>query len=331
MWSVEERSGPRALESLVDEWRQLEMRCRVTPFQSPEWLLPWWTFFAHGDLRVITVRRDGMLCGLLPLLIERTGDGSRVTLLGTGNTDHLDALVDHHCREVTTAVMMNAVAESLSPQDWCDFEQLAASSPLMTTPAPFSCHWDCEQCAVCPTLALTPCTGSELLSPRRAGEVRYAMRRLSRLGEAKVEIVRRDGLEEALGALCALHQARWHARGHSGVLGAAEVRRFLERVAVGFLERDELRFYTLCLDERIVAAHLGFQRRGRRFYYIGGFDPALRALSVGSVLLAHAIADAAAEGATEFDFLRGAESYKYRWGACDQPNYRRILRRAVAA
>jgi CelD/BcsL family acetyltransferase involved in cellulose biosynthesis len=332
MWRVEERSGPQALESLVGEWRELEMHCRgATPFQSPEWLIPWWTCFAHGELRAMTVRRDGLLCALLPLLIERSGDARRITLLGTGNTDHLDVLVDHRGREVATAMMMNAIAESLSPRDWCDFEQLAASSPLMTTPAPFSCSWECEQCDVCPTLALTSCAGRELLPPRRAAEVRYAMRRLSRLGSVSLELVRHDSLDESLEALCALHQARWRATGHSGVLGGGDVRQFLDCVAKGFLRRDLLRLYTLRLDNRIVAAHLGFQWRGRRFYYIGGFDPTLRSLSIGSVLLAHAITDAAAEGSSEFDFLRGAEAYKYRWGACDRPSYRRTLRRAVAA
>jgi CelD/BcsL family acetyltransferase involved in cellulose biosynthesis len=330
MWRVEERSGPQALESLVDEWHLLESRCRgVTPFQSPEWLIPWWTSFAHGELRAVTVRRDGLLCALLPLLIEPTGKGNRITLLGTGNTDHLDLLVDAQCREVATAMVMDAVAQSLSEGDWCDFEQLPASSSLMTTPAPFSWRWGCEQCDVCPTLILANCTGSEVIASRRAAEVRYAMRRLSRLGRVTLELVRRDGLEEALSALCSLHQARWEARDHAGVLGDDVVRRFLEQVTTSFHDRGLLRLYTLRLDGRIVAAHLGFQWRGRRFYYIGGFDPALRGLSIGTVLLAHAITDAANEGATEFDFLRGPEPYKYRWGASDQPSFRRTLRRVA--
>ena len=93
-----------------------------------------------------------------------------------------------------------------------------------------------------------------------------------------------------------------------------------------FFAHGELR-----LSSRIVAVHFGFQWRGRHCYYIGGFDPDFASLSVGSVVLHHAIRSAADEGASEIDFLRGAESYKYRWGATDRPNYRRILRRAVSA
>jgi CelD/BcsL family acetyltransferase involved in cellulose biosynthesis len=39
------------------------------------------------------------------------------------------------------------------------------------------------------------------------------------------------------------------------------------------------------------------------------------------LLIGEAIAMAAAEGAASFDFLRGAEPYKYRWGAIDQPMF----------
>jgi CelD/BcsL family acetyltransferase involved in cellulose biosynthesis len=55
--------------------------------------------------------------------------------------------------------------------------------------------------------------------------------------------------------------------------------------------------------------------------YIGGFDPRWSALSPGTLLLGHAIEQATAEGAAAFDFLRGAEAYKYRWGAIDEPMF----------
>lgn len=169
---------------------------------EPIWLIPWWTFFAHGELRIITVYRDDRLCAMLPIVLEPTAHGCRGTLLGTGNTDHLEMLVDDRCREVATAMAV--------------------------------------------------------------------------------------------------------------------------------LARGTLRFHMVRLSGRIVAVHFGFQWRGRHYYYIGGFDPDFASLSVGSVLLHHAIRSAADEGASEFDFLRGAESYKYRWGATG-PSYRRFLRRAVSA
>jgi hypothetical protein len=37
------------------------------------------------------------------------------------------------------------------------------------------------------------------------------------------------------------------------------------------------------------------------------------------------------EGATEFDFLRGREPYKYLWVSADRPTYRRTMRRGARA
>ena len=50
-------------------------------------------------------------------------------------------------------------------------------------------------------------------------------------------------------------------------------------------------------------------------------------MSIGTVILAHAIDEAVREGCITFDFLRGAEDYKYAWGAQDRINRRRQLTR----
>jgi len=43
-------------------------------------------------------------------------------------------------------------------------------------------------------------------------------------------------------------------------------------------------------------------------------------------MIGHAIEEAVRAGASEFDFLRGKEAYKYKWGAKDRPTYRCVLR-----
>src|SRR5205807_436927 len=69
------------------------------------------------------------------------------------------------------------------------------------------------------------------------------------------------------------------------------------------------------------------------YYYLGGFDPELARRSVGTLLTARAIETAVADGCREFDFLRGREPYKYRWGCIDRPHFRRVAagRGALAA
>ena len=146
---------------------------------------------------------------------------------------------------------------------------------------------------LCPVLPVSRCT--DLLPARRVADARQARRRLTGRRRWRIERVRQDTLDDALVALFELHQARWHARSHPGVLGGKDVRRFLSCVARGLLDRGMLRVYTLRIDERIVCVHYGFQDSRRRFFYIAGFDPALKSLSIGTVLLEQAIRDACAK------------------------------------
>jgi len=52
------------------------------------------------------------------------------------------------------------------------------------------------------------------------------------------------------------------------------------------------------------------------------FTPEMRRYSLGTMLTARAIETAIEEGATEFDFLRGDEPYKYMWRASSRHNWR---------
>ena len=80
----------RALEH---EWRTLyDAAPLATPFQTWEWLYSWWEVYGVPErLRLVTVHDGDQLTGVLPLTV--TGAG-RLAFIGTGLSDHLDALVD---------------------------------------------------------------------------------------------------------------------------------------------------------------------------------------------------------------------------------------------
>jgi len=62
-----------------------------------------------------------------------------------------------------------------------------------------------------------------------------------------------------------------------------------------------------------------------------GYDPAFSRMSPGVLMLGMVIEDALASGARAIDFLRGREPYKYLWGACDRPGFKRLLSRGAPA
>jgi CelD/BcsL family acetyltransferase involved in cellulose biosynthesis len=162
-------------------------------------------------------------------------------------------------------------------------------------------------------------------------ELAYLRRRAAREAGLRIEGAANGKLDEHLDVLFALHTARWRARGEEGVLSSTAVQRFHRDAAHALRAAGLLRMYVLRLDERAAAAFYGFSGHGRTFYYLSGFDPAFDRFSPGTLIVGHAIEQAAREGVTQFDFLRGREAYKYRWGARDRPCYAVELRARSAA
>ena len=62
-----------------------------------------------------------------------------------------------------------------------------------------------------------------------------------------------------------------------------------------------------------MSAWYGFRYGGAESYYQAGRDPAWDGYSVGFVLLTHSIRAALEDGAREYRFLEGEETYKYRF------------------
>ena len=68
-------------------------------------------------------------------------------------------------------------------------------------------------------------------------------------------------------------------------------------------------------DGRPLAATIAFEDADTYYLYNSAYDPALAHLSAGIVLLAVLISQTLAVGFTRFDFLKGAEPYKFQLGA----------------
>jgi CelD/BcsL family acetyltransferase involved in cellulose biosynthesis len=115
-----------------------------------------------------------------------------------------------------------------------------------------------------------------------------------------------------------LHGKRWRARGQPGVLALPSRRKFHRLVGEKFLENDWLRLWTLRCNGRPACVLLSYFWGGKYWFFIGGFEPDLMRWSVGTCLFARVFQSAIEEGAREFDFLRGAEEYKYRFGAVNR-------------
>jgi CelD/BcsL family acetyltransferase involved in cellulose biosynthesis len=308
----------------------------ATPFQSPDWLIPWWRHIGEGDLLTLAAREDDALVGLLPLYVYARPEGGRVLFpLGIATTDYLDALILPG-RE--RAVMDLAFRHLAAPPRGCweeaEWPQLRPGSPLLGAPAPPGWADRTEPAEPCPVLHL-PRRLEELgetVSRKTLRDLRTHRRRAEAAGPLRWEAAEPGNLEALFAALLRLHAARWATReGGAGVLASPAVQAAHRAALPGLLRTGLLRLHALRLGGDVVAVLYALadppERPARRLYfYISGFDPGLERLSPGMLLVGHAIEEAIAEGFAVADFLRGQERYKYFWGAQDTPLFRRRLR-----
>lgn len=335
-YEIQEIRDLGALEAMAEEWRDLCDVCSFsTPFQRPEWLLPWCRHFTPSPLWVVALRRSGRLVGLAPFFIyERpcwssgaNWEERALALLGSGNSDYLDVLLEPGSENQALAALFTVLASHADRWDVCDFEQIRPNSPILTVPLPDG--WTGEERALSPSPILELPERSEdlvtLLPPKQLKNLRQARRRGERLGSLQLVAANESNRETLLSTLFQLHRARWQSRGLPGVLEDPTIQAFHRDAAAGFASRAALALYGLSLDGRTIGVFYGLQEKQGLYFYLHGFDPEWSWCSPGVLLIGFGIEEAVRRGATFLDFLGGNEEYKYHWGAVDQPNRLRRL------
>lgn len=112
-----------------------------------------------------------------------------------------------------------------------------------------------------------------------------------------------------------LHIAQRASKREQSMFLDAEHRIFYSRLAEDLEPYNALRMDVLALDERIVAAHIGFDWNNRIYYYKPCHDPAFNSHSPGKLLLAHILSTAFEHRAEEVDLLKGREPYKEKYAS----------------
>jgi CelD/BcsL family acetyltransferase involved in cellulose biosynthesis len=326
------------LERVQPEWAALFLRCPdATPFQSPAWLIPWWRNLGRGELCTFAAWRDARLIALVPLYVYTQPDGMRDVLpVGCATSDYVDVVCEPGCEGGVMDAVFTQLQRRHAAWDRCHFAQIRSGSPLLEAAVPFGWHEARSESEPCPVLRLPAhAEGLESFVPKRMLlNLRYYRRRAERLGPLRFVHASAGNVHALFDVLTKLHGARWSARGEPGVLAATEVCRVHREALPALFDANMLRLYALLIGARIVAGFYGVadpRTGGRVYYYLGAFDPEYRDVSPGTLLIAHALELAVRERASEFDFLRGREPYKYLWGARDRATYRRELRPVRAA
>jgi CelD/BcsL family acetyltransferase involved in cellulose biosynthesis len=328
---VSEVADADAFRALRAEWTELLERSRAGVFNAWEWLYPWHQRIGKDRALRILLARDGAgtLVGLMALGLEvRKVAGRRVRRLAfLGEThvgsDYLDIIAVEGREEELARVFADALLERRAQWDVLDLHDLPSDSVTLKV---FSERFGLRRFVakksdryICPyeTFAVGAERESFDAFLKRTGRRDNFLRRRKWLekqpGFSVERAVTPESLERPMTDFFRLHASRWAVDGGSQGIKGPTVEAFHRDATKLLAERGLLRLYTLRLQDQALASVYGIVHRGKFIYFQSGYDPAWRNKSVGLVLVGLTFQDALEAGLTEYDFLRGTETYKSDW------------------
>jgi CelD/BcsL family acetyltransferase involved in cellulose biosynthesis len=319
------------LAHLAGQWNTLLSESSTNiPFLRYEYQSAWWQTRGGGEwpeaeLAIITARQDGRLVGIAPLFASPNLEGDpALLLLGSIEvSDYLDLLVRPRDLSAFVSGLLDFVDGSVLP-DWrlLDWHNLLEGSPtllaLQAEAQKRGWAFSQERSYRAPSVSLPGDFDSYLagIDKKQRHEIRRKIRRAEESG--------RD--------------LRWYIHDDPASLDA-QVEAFLDLMAqdpekAAFLtppmrehnrlacraafENGWLQLAFLEVDGRKAAGYLNFDYLDRIWVYNSGISRDFYDLSAGWVLLGYLLQWANENKRSEFDFMRGDEEYKYRFGGVDK-------------
>lgn len=325
-------AGIDAFEQLANVWDELAGRAMTaTPFQKLAYQRAWWRHLGPGELFTIAVDgEDGAVCAIGCFFLV---DGVLYFNGCVEETDYLDLITTAEEAEGAWRAVL-AVLESDSFPAWrslslCNVPQDSPSRAILaglTDERGYA--FSAEKQEVCPIIELPGSFDDYLmaLDKKQRHEVRRKLRKAKGAGAELSQVADRAQLHEAVDEF--LRLLRLSTVEKDGWLNE-ERRAVFHEVAAAAFDDGSLQLLFLQQQGKNAAALFNFDYKGRIWVYNSGMDIVeFGKLSPGVVLTAGAIELAIAAGRHTFDFLRGDEEYKYRFGARDTHIYHLQLDRA---
>jgi CelD/BcsL family acetyltransferase involved in cellulose biosynthesis len=326
--------------SLAPEWNNLLAESITnSPFLRFEYLAQWWQTRGGGEwpnakLALITAREDDRLIGVAPLFHAANRDGEpALLLLGSIEvSDQLDLIVRPGDLTRFARELLRYLAQDYpAPFVALDWYNLPDTSPTLAAvkAAAAGGGWSYHEEVYLPAPFIPLVADYEAylgtLDKKQRHEIRRKVRRAEESPDGTRWYIVDDGARleaemDSFLALMAMDQSK------SDFL-TPRMKEQMKATARAAFHEGWLQLAFLEADGEKACGYLNFDYAGRIWVYNSGLDPRFMDLSPGWVLLAYLVQWASEHGRSEFDFLRGGEDYKYKFGGRDRFVMRMTARR----
>jgi CelD/BcsL family acetyltransferase involved in cellulose biosynthesis len=309
-----------SFDSLESSWEDLKQRLKWDiPFMLPGWLRVWWQAFgAASELYLRSVREGKKVIGIAPLRIK---DGKACFIGNADVCDYMDfVVVPGKEKAFFTALLDHLQHEGIRE---LYLESLRPDSTVLTSLVGLAkskgCEVACTQQDVSLDLDL-PSTWEKYLNtltPKQRRETGRRFRRLEEMGDTTFRTIEHAEPD----ALNVFFKLLRQSRPDKAAFMTAQMESFFRALADAMAEAGMLRLGILEVSALPVAAVLCFDYNETVYLYNSGYDPQHGFLSVGLLSKVLSIKDSIARGKKRYDFLKGAEEYKYRLKGREIPIY----------
>ncbi len=311
-----------SFDSLTSYWINSGHRLKWdSVFVLPPWLEVWWRKFQSGaELYLGVVGEQSDIIGIAPLQVKE----GKASFIGSADVcDYMDFVVAPERENDFFSTLLDDLRQK--GVNYLDLRALRSDSPVVTNLVGMaqsrgydvSCHTE----AVSVELDL-PSTWEEylgMLTGKQRHELRRKLRRLEEMGSIDYRIV--EDKARVHGVMDAFLKLFSDSRREKAAFMTDQTESFFRAMAETMAEVKLLKLGILELEATPVAMVLCFDYNDSVYLYNSGYDPRYRYLSVGLLSKALCIKDSIEKGRKRFDFLKGAEEYKYRLGGKDVPLY----------
>jgi len=314
-------------DALATDWNALlSVSFANVPFLRHEYLRAWWSGLGggewpRGELAIVAATENGQLVGLAPLFLAEDRDGQpTLMLLGSFEiSDYLDLIVRPNDLPAFLGGLLDFLVRS-GPSSWraLDLYNLPETSPTLPLLQAETGKrgWAFTQENFRPAISVQLPGDFDVymsdIDKKQRHEIRRKMRRIHEFGLAvRWYIVDNEAaLEAEIDGFLAL-MANDPAK--ATFLTEAMCAQMRASVQAAF-RAGWLQLAFLTLNGEKAAGYLNFDYDNRIWVYNSGIDNKYLELSPGWVLLGYLLEWANENKRAEFDFMRGNEEYKYRFG-----------------
>lgn len=340
MITVSEVNNIPDLNKLNDVWNSLlEKSGSNTIFSTFEWLSIWWEYYGNDKKLFVLLALDGKeVIGIAPLMIEkrrilRFAPLRVVSFIGTGVSDYADFIIEKK-REEVLKIFFEYLKKSKRFWDEIELREIKEDSPNLDIISKGLDKWGLSgaiyESGKCPYIKIDGDWSGYLksLSKNFKQDLRTQYNRIIKKGFtysfSKKEMETEDSF---FSSLINMHLKGIDNKNKISFLKDERGRNFLKQIVRESERKGWITINIMNINDEVAAYDLGFQYENMYYYWNLGRNNRYDIFSPGKLLLHHILEGYFSSGEIdEFDFLRGAEDYKYRWTELARTNYRVSVR-----